>query len=306
MVDSSRASSLIFRSSLILLCLTIQGAGLPNSQPGRLSKSVRPVAQPRKKKTNRKSVQKSKTLDALPAVPGKPIFVPKTQPEPEQSSSSPEPEAIDAPPLVEEADKVKWMFPNRSVAQIQKDLNFRLLVTVDGTVLQKESACHYRLTKGSVLICPANKTTLYTPHCTVELREGSVVTIESLSQATYIRDFHDRWKGHVVVKADDKTVYLMPGMELVVTSETDSTKAWETAIRHPIRRRDLTQMFSSPTMVVFKGDFSILDAMLKSEHFRLLRTSPENDAVDVIDEVTKTAALLHITDHKGPYVFMLP
>ncbi|MBX9669905.1 MAG: hypothetical protein K2X93_19945 [Candidatus Obscuribacterales bacterium] len=46
--------------------------------------------------------------------------------------------------------------------------------------------------------------------------------------------------------------------------------------------------------------------MLKSEQFRLLRTSPENDAVDVIDEVTKTAALLHITDNKGPYVFMLP
>ncbi len=308
MLDSSRTGSLIFRSSLFLLCLTIQSAGWSSPQRPNSNKSVRPIAHPGKKKSKSDQVRSDKRSASLlerqqPKAKLPAVAAPLEEPSEPSGSAAPE-ALLPPPPVVEEADEVKWMFPNRQIAHIEEDPNFRLLVTVDGTTLQKETDGNYRLTKGSILICPAKKTTLYSPHCSIELKEGSVVTIDASSAATYIRDFHDRWKGHVVVRVESKTLYLMPGMELVITSETDSTKAWQTAIKHPIRRRDLAQTFSSPSIVVYEGEFSILDAMLKSEQFRLLKTS--SDAGDVIDEVTKTAALLHITDHKGPYIIMLP
>jgi hypothetical protein len=214
----------------------------------------------------------------------------------EPSNRPPEPDP--------EGNKVRSLFPNAAVAHVTEDKSFRLMVTIDGTKFDRETDDLMRLEKGSVLLSPNHKVHIETPACSLDLQEGSVVSIDSTEDSTYIRDFHDRWKGHVVVKVNDKEINLMPGTELIVTRETDPDKAWRNAVRHHIRRRGLKQFSSGAHLIVFKGDFSIPDAMLKSNHFLYLKNLNDAKAHAVIDEVTKTAALLHITDHNGPFTLM--
>ena len=204
-----------------------------------------------------------------------------------------------------EGNKVFSLFPHTSTAKLIEDKTFRMMVTMDGTRFERDNERAMKLDEGSVLISPTHKIKVATPACVVELQEGSVVSIDSTEDTTYIRDFHDRWKGHVVVHVDDKNINMMPGTELIVTTETDPDRAWQNAVRHQIKRRGLSKYkIGRDDVTVFRGDFSIPDAMLKSNHFLYLKDHQDQHSRSVLDEITKTAALLHITDHSGPFTFM--
>lgn len=203
------------------------------------------------------------------------------------------------------SNQVLSLFPHGTAAEIHEDPSFRLMVTIHGTVFSKESSDLFRLGKGSALLCPSDKVTISTPACQVSLRDGSVVSIDCTESTTYIRDFHDRWKGHVVVKvANEEPINLMPGVELIVSKEVNQEVAWKQAVRHQIRRRGLGKMVSDNKHTVYKGEFSIPDAMLKSNHFLLLQKTADNHAKSVIEDVTKTAALLHMNDNRGPFTLL--
>lgn len=193
------------------------------------------------------------------------------------------------------------LFPNRSVFHVKGDQSVRLLVTMDGTVYEKETDELLRLEKGSILISPDRAMVVSTPVCRVELESDAVVTIDATADATYVRDYHDRWKGHVIVSTEADSFNLMPGFELIVTRESDPDKAWKSAVRHHIRRRDLERCSSAGRAIAFRGEFSIPDAILKSNHFAVLRDSEEPKLKAILEEVTKTAALLHLTDYGAPF-----
>lgn len=204
-----------------------------------------------------------------------------------------------------EGNKVFSLFPHTCTAKLIEDKTFRMMVTMDGTKFERETEHAMKLNEGSVLVSPSHKIKVTTPACVVELQDGSVVSIDSTEDTTYIRDFHDRWKGHVVVHVDGKNINMMPGTELIVTNESDPEKAWQNAVRHQIKRRGLSKYkIGRDDVTVFRGDFSIPDAMLKSHHFLYLKDHQDQHSRSVLDEITKTAALLHITDHSGPFTFM--
>lgn len=209
---------------------------------------------------------------------------------------------IDPDEVLEEHNRVRALIPQTSVAVIKEDPSFRLLVTINGTEFSQKSKDSFELKKGSVFVCPENNIAVKTPACELILHEGSVVTIDVTKSTTYIRDFHDRWRGHVVVKTEHlQDIHLMPGVEVIVTSETDPQLAWTHAIRHQIRRRGLVKLVSDANHTIYKGEFSIPDAMLKSNHFVLLHRTSDDKVKHVIDEVMKTAALLHMNDTRGPF-----
>jgi len=268
-------------------------AARPATRPATKKTTPKAVAKPVQKKveTTKKNVKPIETKVTLPTDEGPadaPVVIPSNRP--------PEPNP--------EANKVSSLFPNAAVAHVTDDPTMRLMVTINGTKCQKEADELMRLEKGSILISPEHKLAVATPVCKIELQGGAIVSIDSTSDTTYIRDFHDRWKGHVIVKTGSNEYRLMPGSELIITKETDPEKAWKNAVRHQIRRRDLSKYDSSKDITVYRGDFSIPDAMLKSNHFILLRESDDGKARTIIDEVTKTAALLHLTDNKGPFTLM--
>jgi hypothetical protein len=215
-------------------------------------------------------------------------------------------EAIDGDSTPDpEGNKVLSPFPHSATAKLIEDRTFRMMVTMDGTKFKLENDDLMKLESGSVLVSPSHKIKVTTPSCVVELQEGSVVSIDSTEDTTYVRDFHDRWKGHVVVHINSKEINLMPGTELIVTSETDPDKAWQNAVRHRICRRDLAKYQTDvEKLTVFRGDFSIPDAMLKSHLFLYLKEHQDAHARAILDDITKTAALLQITDHGGPYTLL--
>ncbi len=212
---------------------------------------------------------------------------------------------IDPDEVLDEENRVTSLIPHASIAEIKENPSFRLLVTIHGTVFSEESKDLFNLKMGSTLLCPDHKITVDTPSCRLILQEGCVVTVDVTKTTTYIRDFHDLWKGHVVVKTEHaKDINLLPGVELIVTTEAEPKMAWAHAIRHPIRRRNLDKLVSDKNHTIYQGEFSIPDAMLKSNHFLLLQKSADGKARAVIDDVTKTAALLHMNDSRGPFTLM--
>lgn len=212
---------------------------------------------------------------------------------------------IDPDEVLDEDNRVSSLMPHTAIAEMKEDPSFRLLVTIHGTVFTEKSENLFDLQTGSALLCPDRKITVDTPSCRLVLQDGCVVTVDVTKSTTYIRDFHDRWKGHVVVKTEhDKDINLLPGVELIVTHEAEPKMAWAHAIRHQIRRRDLEKLVSDKNHTIFKGEFSIPDAMLKSNHFLLLQKSANANVKDVIDDVTKTAALLHMSDSRGPFTLL--
>jgi hypothetical protein len=212
---------------------------------------------------------------------------------------------IDPDEVLDENNKVVSLMPHTSIAEFKEESAFRLLVTIHGTAFSAKSEDSFSLEKGSALLCPDHTINVSTPACQLILHEGCVVTVDVTKSTTYIRDFHDRWKGHVVVKTEHaKDINLLPGVELIVTSELEPKTAWANAIRHQIRRRGLEKLVSDKNHTIYKGEFSIPDAMLKSNHFLLLQKTADNNVKGVIDDVTKTAALLHMSDSRGPYNLM--
>jgi len=215
------------------------------------------------------------------------------------------PIVVESAEHLQTSNQVMSLFPQGAVAEIHEDPSFRLMVTIHGTVFLKESSDLFRLGKGSALLCPSDNVTISTPACQVSLHDGSVVSIDCTESTTYIRDFHDCWKGHVVVKVGhEEPINLMPGVELIVCQEINQEVAWKQAVRHQIRRRGLGKVVSDNKHTVYKGEFSIPDEMLKSNHFLLLQKTADNHARSVIEDVTKTAALLHMNDSRGPFILM--
>lgn len=317
-----------------IFALTIAGGGLIFGSTAECAPDMRPVIRPPVSKTpltkapsvKARSTKLPSTRQSRRAAKGNKVTTPaqtervrkavpieiKTQTATDEgpADSQAVDEAIVAPvdptpkPTNREGNKVHSLFPNASVAHLTEDKAFRLLVTIDGTKFDKETDDLLRLEKGSMLLSPEHKINIATPICSIKLQEGSVVSVDSTSDTTYIRDFHDRWKGHVVVKVGEKSYPLMPGSEMIVTREKDPNKAWKQAVRHQIRRRGLVRIKTADDVTIYKGDFSIPDAMLKSNHFSHLKYEDNAKSRAVIDEVTKTAALLHITDNRGPFTLL--
>ncbi|MBX3136125.1 hypothetical protein KF707_07800 [Candidatus Obscuribacterales bacterium] len=275
----------------------------PTQRPKALRGSIRKTTRKAVSQTHKKSStvktdenKNRKPVGALKNVSG-------SEDEPSEAAET-EPEFIETVPNPD-GNRVNSLFPHASTAKMIEDKAFRLMVTIDGTKFKNEEGNSMKLESGSVLVSPSHKIKVATPSCWIELQEGSVVSIDATEDTTYVRDFHDRWKGHVVVHVNDKDINLMPGAELIVTKETDPDKAWQKAVRHHIRRRGLAEYKTGvENLTVFRGDFSIPDAMLKSRHFLYLKEHPDAHARSVLDEITKTAALLHITDHSGPYTLL--
>ncbi len=295
------------RSFVLLVALTglvsVQQSGLcaaPVRQP-----AVRPIVKPAT--TNSAKSAKSKPKKGTRSIPGSKTNLPAEE-GPNDSTTIIQPVETPTPLNFEdqpiEAFEVTSLSP-KAVAEIQEDPAFRMLVTVNGTILKKESEHDYRLQRGSVLFCPDREIVVTTPACKATLHQGSVVAIDVSESTTYIRDFNDRWKGHVVVKTEhDPELAMMPGVEIIISNVDTPEEAWIQARRLPIRRRGLVQVVSDKHHTVYKGEFSIPDAMARSEHFILLQRSGGRIAKSVVEEVLKTAALLHMNDTRGPFTFL--
>lgn len=291
--------------ALLLLAVCI-------SEPGWAANSIRqpviqkPIAPATINSASSKPSNSSKTKKGTPATNLK-INLPGDEgPADSPTLAAPPPRPIvDPDEVLDEDNRVTSLIPHASIAEIKENPSFRLLVTIHGTVFSEESDNLFNLKMGSTLLCPDRKITVNTPFCQLILQDGCVVTVDVTKSTTYIRDFHDLWKGHVVVKTEHaRDVKLLPGVELIVTTEREPELAWAHAIRHQIRRRNLEKLVSDTNHTIYQGEFSIPDAMLKSNHFLLLQKSGDGKARDVIDDVTKTAALLHMNDSRGPFTLM--
>jgi hypothetical protein len=265
--------------------------------------AVRPIVKPAT--TNSAKSTNSKTKKGTRTIPGLKRNLPAEE-GPNDSTTIIQPVEIPTPLNFEdqppEAFQDTSLIPKLSAAEIQEDPAFRMLVTINGTILKKESEHEYRLQKGSALFCPDREIVVTTPACKATLQQGSVVAIDVSKTTTYIRDFNDRWKGHVVVKTEhDPELAMMPGVEIIISNVDTPEEAWIQARRLPIRRRGLVQVVSDKHHTVYKGEFSIPDAMARSNHFILLQRSGDRLAKSVVEEVVKTAALLHMYDSREPF-----
>ncbi len=299
---------------LIGLTAVLLGSGMPSlaAAPNMPRSSAAP-------RNSSSPVSKPASKPAAPTRKGKAVRIQKSPDEPD----SPGPDLPDptstvpfantpvAPQGVNEEAlheglKVKWLFPGTIHASVVEDKTFRLLVKSDGTVFDSETEHLYRLTRGAVLLSPSKTITVHTPNAEIVLHDHSVVTIDATPNFTRILDFHDKWKGHVVVKTEGHSNPLFPGHEFIVVNETDEAKAFKHVLQVPLRRRDMRPVYTTEKLIAYAGDFSVPDAMLKSELFRCIREKNDGAVKDVIEDVTKTAALLHMTDTRGPYIFLTP
>jgi hypothetical protein len=158
------------------------------------------------------------------------------------------------------------------------------------------------LEQGIVMFAPTeNDMRVRTAHGVVDIAAGSLVSIESSSNSTIIRNLHDGKDGAVRCLEGSDSVKLGVGFELVLTIDLATIKA-DVQGGSRIASRNSTSTKLSNGLTAQLSEFSLVSALANDQTLHALLHSSSKEDRKRFNQIAKNACILStISTKRGPY-----